>query len=253
MEAFEEYDQAKSYAIQSIRYLKKDKEVIVVDEETDRDGELDGKIVERDLQPSSSSVVFNSMNGNLEVGNTLETISLERKLELLGLPLHKKLFETAERQNPKLSRLRFEIELMRSAANTSITALVQETGGREEISLQLLFWKLFETAERRNPKLRSLRFEIELMRSAAKHFNYCARPRDRRRRRKALVTHENFNIEFAGEFLQCLRPGKWLNDEVVGFHCSPYCTTILASSPQQEKLTAQADLTFEEFSKLLPS
>ena len=34
--------------------------------------ELDGKIVERDLQPSLSSVVSNSMNGNLEVGNTLE-------------------------------------------------------------------------------------------------------------------------------------------------------------------------------------
>ena len=65
--------------------------------------------MERDLQPSWSSVVFDSTNGNLEVGNALETISLERKLELLGLPLHKKLFETAERWSPKLSSLRFEI------------------------------------------------------------------------------------------------------------------------------------------------
>ena len=33
-----QYDQAKNYAIQSIRYLKKDKDVIDVYEETDRDG-----------------------------------------------------------------------------------------------------------------------------------------------------------------------------------------------------------------------
>ncbi|XP_057474769.1 ubiquitin-like-specific protease ESD4 [Actinidia eriantha] len=56
-------------------------------------------------------MVFDSTNGNLELGNSLEKISLERKLELMELPLHKKLFETAERQTPKLSSLRFEIEL----------------------------------------------------------------------------------------------------------------------------------------------
>ena len=76
-----QYDQAKNYAIQSIRYLMKDKEVIDVDEETDRDGVsqdskevefvedeseetsevvrdlqvLDENIVEPDLQPSSLS------------------------------------------------------------------------------------------------------------------------------------------------------------------------------------------------------
>ena len=40
----------------------------------------------RDLQPSSSSVVSDSNNGNLEVGTLLETISLDRKLELLRFP-----------------------------------------------------------------------------------------------------------------------------------------------------------------------
>lgn len=30
-----------------------------------------------------------------------------------------------------------------------------------------------------------------------------------------LVTHENSNIEITGEILQCLRPGAWLNDEVI--------------------------------------
>ena len=32
-----------------------------------------------------------------------------------------------------------------------------------------------------------------------------------------MVTHENSNIEITGEVLQCLRPGKWLNDEVILF------------------------------------
>lgn len=34
-------------------------------------------------------------------------------------------------------------------------------------------------------------------------------------RRKVLVTHENSNIDITGEILQCLRPGAWLNDEVL--------------------------------------
>ncbi|KAL0388791.1 UNVERIFIED_CONTAM: Ubiquitin-like-specific protease ESD4 [Sesamum radiatum] len=34
-------------------------------------------------------------------------------------------------------------------------------------------------------------------------------------RRKVLVTHENSNIDITGEILQCLRPGAWLNDEVI--------------------------------------
>ncbi|XP_057474017.1 ubiquitin-like-specific protease ESD4 [Actinidia eriantha] len=51
-------------------------------------------------------MVSDSTNGNLELGN-----SLEWKLELLELPLNKKLFKTAERRNPKLSSLRFIIEL----------------------------------------------------------------------------------------------------------------------------------------------
>ncbi|XP_057474768.1 ubiquitin-like-specific protease ESD4 [Actinidia eriantha] len=80
--------------------------------------ELNRKIVERDLPPSSLSMISDSMNGNSELGNSLETISLERKLELLELPLNKKLFETAERRNPKLSSLRFEIELNEKRSET---------------------------------------------------------------------------------------------------------------------------------------
>lgn len=34
-------------------------------------------------------------------------------------------------------------------------------------------------------------------------------------RRRVLVNHENSGIEITGETLLCLRPGAWLNDEVI--------------------------------------
>ncbi|XP_021727728.1 ubiquitin-like-specific protease ESD4 [Chenopodium quinoa] len=37
-------------------------------------------------------------------------------------------------------------------------------------------------------------------------------------RRKILVTHDNSNIQITGEHLQCLRPGAWLNDEVINVY-----------------------------------
>ncbi|CAO2821966.1 unnamed protein product [Amaranthus hypochondriacus] len=37
-------------------------------------------------------------------------------------------------------------------------------------------------------------------------------------RSKILVTHENSNIDITGEILQCLRPGEWLNDEVINVY-----------------------------------
>jgi sentrin-specific protease 1 len=37
-------------------------------------------------------------------------------------------------------------------------------------------------------------------------------------RRKVLVAHKNSNIEITGEILQCLRPGAWLNDEVINVY-----------------------------------
>ncbi|KAF2310957.1 hypothetical protein GH714_018779 [Hevea brasiliensis] len=37
-------------------------------------------------------------------------------------------------------------------------------------------------------------------------------------RRKVLVTHKNSNIDITGEILLCLRPGAWLNDEVINVY-----------------------------------
>ncbi|XP_026450166.1 putative ubiquitin-like-specific protease 1B isoform X2 [Papaver somniferum] len=37
-------------------------------------------------------------------------------------------------------------------------------------------------------------------------------------RQKILVTHQNSNIEITGQILQCLKPGGWLNDEVINVY-----------------------------------
>ncbi|KAL6989951.1 Ulp1 peptidase [Sarracenia purpurea var. burkii] len=147
-----DYDRVKNRTLQVLRCWKKDKEVIDVDAETYKDGvsddssieevefvederegrsevldqmsqetsgfvpnlpELDGKVLEPNLQPSSSSVVSDLSNVNLKVdsaGMMLDSISLDKKLELLGFSIHKKLLETAEQRNAKLSNLSFEIE-----------------------------------------------------------------------------------------------------------------------------------------------
>ncbi|KAI3961200.1 hypothetical protein MKX01_035786 [Papaver californicum] len=37
-------------------------------------------------------------------------------------------------------------------------------------------------------------------------------------RQKILVTHQKSNIEITGQILQCLKPGGWLNDEVINVY-----------------------------------
>ncbi|KAI3975292.1 hypothetical protein MKX01_033532 [Papaver californicum] len=37
-------------------------------------------------------------------------------------------------------------------------------------------------------------------------------------RQKILVTHQKSNIEITGQILQCLKPGVWLNDEVINVY-----------------------------------
>ena len=41
-------------------------------------------------------------------------------------------------------------------------------------------------------------------------------------RKKILVSHENSSIDIRGEVLQCLKPGAWLNDEVIFIYFQGY-------------------------------
>ncbi|GMP76542.1 hypothetical protein CsSME_00033164 [Camellia sinensis var. sinensis] len=229
------YDQAKNCACKALRYLKKGKEVIEVDEETDKDGvsedssieevgvvddewregssvvldrrsrevvpnslELEGKVVEGNFRPSSSSVVSDLTNVNLKVDNAgklLDSLSLDREFDVLGYSIHKKLYETAERRNPKLSSLSFQIEL-NEKHRASFQSLQRFKKPEEDVFQDVL----------REPFVPLTKEEEAEVSWAFSNSN----------RRKVLVTHENSNIQISGELLQCLRPGAWLNDELIG-------------------------------------
>ncbi|GFY81150.1 cysteine proteinases superfamily protein [Actinidia rufa] len=256
MEAFEE---AKSYAIQSIRYLKKDREVIAVDEETDRDG-VGWEDCEQDLQPSSSSVVFNSTNGNLEVGNT-EAKSEAEQIEIRNQIDEKRRehFNYGARPRDRRKRRNFitatvlgrlNLWKMKVRRHVELFVIRRNWIGRlwNEIFNCLRRWwfpirrmGIWKEAESEAEKLEirnrideKCRKTLQLLRSAKRPEEEdgtltvlresflpfteeeeaeVSRAFSNLNRRKALVTHKNFNIEFAREFLQCLRLGKWLNDE----------------------------------------
>lgn len=153
---FSHYDNAKRTAFHMLRYFKKDKEVIEVDNEPRReeisedssieevdvtengrevsveevqvieDGregrsmvfagfqELGGKMVEeKNLQPSSSSVLTNMNNGTLKVDATGKMLgSMSLSLEVVEVPsveAYRKLLASVEKRNSRLKELDFEI------------------------------------------------------------------------------------------------------------------------------------------------
>lgn len=207
------YDSAKRTAMEAIGYLKKDKEVIAVDgdegteavsddsgiEEMDIMGnaqELDVKIVgEKSLQPSSSSGVTESNNGSTRVENAL-SLSNEGMVGM-GLEPYKKLLKDVEsRRDPKLKDLGFQIEynLKRWDAQRSLRSLRTPEEKPEEKVPQEPFIPLTD----------------EELTEVQQAFSV--------NRRKVLVTHENSNIDITGQIMQCLRPGAWLNDEVINLY-----------------------------------
>lgn len=133
------YENTKRDALDSFRYVKKDKEVIEVDkrEEISEDssvevigvsdvhGDLkwkdsnvdaedskkyDGNDMDLDFRPSSSSAVTNVSNDYSKIetaGKLLDSLSLNKE----AVSAHKKLLDDAERRNGKLKLLKFQIEL----------------------------------------------------------------------------------------------------------------------------------------------
>lgn len=153
------YEKAKNSAIHALRYFKKDKEVIDVEDdgvqdvasedssieeievvEDGREGrsmvsdersrgavgvgvsinqELEVKNVDRRLWQSSSSGVTELSNANLK---TLDSLTLHETDVALGVPPHKKWLDSAEKRNPKLRDLSYQIKLY-EARRSSLHAL----------------------------------------------------------------------------------------------------------------------------------
>ncbi|PSS01506.1 Ubiquitin-like-specific protease [Actinidia chinensis var. chinensis] len=234
------YNQAKNCAIGALRYFKKDKEVIDVDSESDKGDVLDdlsiqevevvedgrewrsvisnqrsleisgfepnvpevgGKVVDHKLQPSSSSVVSDLTNANLKMesaGKMLDSLSPDGELDVFGMSIHKMLQETADKRNPKLSSLNFQIELAKKRLS-EIQLLRSVKRPVDEDVLKDLLREPFVPLTKEE--------EAEVSRALSNSS-----------RRKVLVTHENSNIQITGEVLQCLKPGAWLNDEVINLY-----------------------------------
>nr|XP_043606017.1 ubiquitin-like-specific protease ESD4 isoform X2 [Erigeron canadensis] len=219
---FSEYYRTKAEAIHSCRYFKeKDGKIVKnVDNDNDNDGEgvsgveeverqdfnksveiqtirakykeLDSK-AELNLrsQPSTSSGVVS----DLVDGKALESLSLNQRLDVMdvddGVPVHRKLLESARKHDERLRNLGFDIKLQEEK--------------------KALFDKLRPAKEEEDvlvEPFRPLTDEEEQIVANALSVSS----------RKVLVTHEDSNITITGEVLRCLRPGAWLNDEVINLY-----------------------------------
>lgn len=220
------YEMAKDSALRTIRYLRKEKEdmkekvVIDVDTDDEKDTgsggvsedsgieevevvngvvgnvqELDPKGIDAGLLPSSSSAVSDLTNANLRVENAekmVESLSLNPEGDFSSVSAYKKLLEKVERRTSKLRSLSFQIEL--NEKRRSMFQILRPAK------------KAVETAPR-EPFAPLTKEEVAEVKRALES-----------NRRRVLVTHQTSNIQITGEILQCLRPGAWLNDEVINLY-----------------------------------
>ncbi|GAB2211092.1 hypothetical protein Droror1_Dr00016383 [Drosera rotundifolia] len=108
-------------------------------------------------------------------------------------PAYRKLLDIAARRDPKLSSLQAQIKLEEKQLH-SLQSLRPVKKPEPEDSSGELFVPL--TREEEENVARALRSNSK----------------------KVLVTHEGSNIQITGELIQCLRPGAWLNDEVINLY-----------------------------------
>ncbi|CAA7057549.1 unnamed protein product [Microthlaspi erraticum] len=216
---FRKYDIAKRTALDALRFLKKDKELIdLVDDEPEKEAvsvdssveelvvidcdDEEEKLVEekkKNLQPSSASDIGNGKS-KLRVDDTssmMDSLSLGREMtttDASSLEAYKKLMQSAERRDSKLEALSFEIVLNEKR----MSQLRQSRPKPVEKAVKVPQEPFIPLTEEE---------EAEVYRAFSG-----------RNRRKVLATHENSNIDITGEVLQCLTPSSWLNDEVINVY-----------------------------------
>ncbi|XP_061961824.1 ubiquitin-like-specific protease ESD4 [Populus nigra] len=223
-------DYAKQSAFGAIRYLVKEKEVIDVDDESEKiekeivseDSSIEEvEVFEEDGREGGSAVldwmlrngVVGSENdgdvkileersvvtidGNLGVENTgkmLGSLALNNEFGVLTVETYKKLLEDTERRNGRLGSLKFEIEYNEKRWDSFKALRPVKKEPVEEIP--------------REPF-------IPLTPEEETEVKQAFFPNNRRR---VLVSHGNSNIDITGQILHCLAPGAWLNDEVINLY-----------------------------------
>ncbi|GFP83465.1 ubiquitin-like-specific protease esd4 [Phtheirospermum japonicum] len=219
------YEQAKDLAFRSFRYLKvekaKEKEVIEVDsDDENRDGDVaddasveevkivdvvgtkrkgprgdikdspdfNVKTVAKEVRSLNSSVVTDASNNAI--------IAKLDDGDNSGLPGYKRLYNWISGRESKLQSLKLDIELHEKR--------------RER-------FRIFRPQKKEEPIKKDVSKEcfVPLTKEEENEVSYAL---SNSNRRKVLVTHQNSNVDITGEILQCLKPGAWLNDEVINLY-----------------------------------
>ncbi|XP_051128026.1 ubiquitin-like-specific protease ESD4 [Andrographis paniculata] len=159
--------------------------------------------VEKEVRSLESSLVTDGSGSNvkIKIDDDDEKKGLGQLDEVrddFEVPSYIRLLEAIKkRRDDKLTSLHFSIELVEKRIQ-GFHLFRPQTKEEEEIKKDVAdecFVPLTEVEKK----------EIS---DALSNFN----------RRKVIVKHENSNIDITGQILQCLRPGAWLNDEVINLY-----------------------------------
>ncbi|KAL9260270.1 Ubiquitin-like-specific protease ESD4-like protein [Drosera capensis] len=169
-----------------------------VDMEKDNMGSLEtmqmagSEVVDKEVVPVASAGV---RKGNIleSIGRLVSSWYTNIAQVVKDPPAYRKLLNIAARRDPKLSSLQAQIKLEEKQLH-SLQSLRLVKKPEQEDSLRELFVPLTREEEEN---------VAQALRSNSK---------------KVLVTHEGSNIQITGELIQCLRPGAWLNDEVINLY-----------------------------------
>lgn len=151
------------------------------------------KVQDSPLAPSSSAVSdLSALTQKVDnSAKNVDFVSVNHEVE--RRPVYQELYESSKRRNSKLSSLEFEVKLAEEKISTfKLNDLVEEE--KEDVPDE--------------PFVPLTDIEEDYVNGALFGSN----------RRELLVIHESSNIEITREVLQCLRPGGWLNDEVINLY-----------------------------------
>ncbi|KAL9250793.1 Ubiquitin-like-specific protease ESD4-like protein [Drosera capensis] len=175
--------------------------VVVSDDDMERDnvGLLEttqmagSEVVDKEVVPVASVGVQKESIVE-SIGRVLGSWLTNLAQVVKGPPAYRKLLDIAARRDPKLSSLQAQIMLEEKQLHSLQSLRLVKKPEPEGDSSRELFVPL--TREDEENVARALRFNTK----------------------KVLVTHEGSNIQITGELVQCLRPGAWLNDEVINLY-----------------------------------
>lgn len=150
--------------------------------------------------PDSATAPSASPPGTNQDGQLVELhkfISSSQKQD--SVPVYKKQWEDARHRDYLLKDLHSEISLqtsrLESLRKTRVLLRIRDTSEDKEITTSVAFTPLSEEEE-------------EEVRQALHGAN----------RHEVLVQHEQSNIDLTRAAMQCLKPGVWLNDEVINLY-----------------------------------